>query len=31
MGPDAVIIIFLNIEFYANYFTILFHFHQEAF
>ena len=29
MGPDAVIFI-LYIEFYANFFTLLFHFHQEA-
>ena len=30
MGPDATIFIFLNVEFYANFFTPLFHFHQEA-
>ena len=29
MGPDAMILIFLNVEFSANFFT-LFHFHQEA-
>ena len=29
MGPDAMIC-FLNAEFQANFFTLLFHFHQEA-
>ena len=29
MGPDAMFV-FLNTEFYANFFTLLFHFHQEA-
>ena len=28
MGPDAMI--FLNVELKANFFTLLFHFHQEA-
>ena len=27
-GPDAMN--FLNVEFLANFFTLLFHFHQEA-
>ena len=30
MGPDAMILSFLNVEHYANFFTLLFHFHQEA-
>ena len=30
MGPDAMILVFLNIEFQASFFTLLFHFHQEA-
>ena len=30
MGLDAVILVFLNIEFQANFFTLLFHPHQEA-
>ena len=30
MGPDAMIIVFLNVEFQANFFMLLFHFHQEA-
>ena len=29
MGLDAMILVFLNVEFYANFFTLLFHF-QEA-
>ena len=31
MGLDAIILVFFNIEFYASYFTLLFHPHQEAF
>ena len=30
MGPDAMILVFLNAELQANFFTLLFHFHQEA-
>ena len=30
MGPDAMICVFLNVEFQASFFTLLFHFHQEA-
>ena len=30
MGLDAMISGFLNVEFYVNFFTLLFHFHQEA-
>ena len=30
MGLDAIILVFLNVEFYTNLFTLLFHFHQEA-
>ena len=30
MGPDAMILSFLNVEFQASSFTLLFHFHQEA-
>ena len=30
MGPDAMILSFLNIEFQGSVFTLLFHFHQEA-
>ena len=30
MGPDAMIFVFLNVEFRANFFTLFFHFHQEA-
>ena len=30
MGLDAIILVFFNIEFYASYFTLLFHPHQEA-
>ena len=28
MGPDSRILVFLNVEFYANFFTLLFLFHQ---
>ena len=31
MGLDAIIFIFLTVELKANFFTHLFHFHQEAF
>ena len=31
MGPDAVILVFLNVEFQVSFFTLLFHPHQEAF
>ena len=31
MGPDAMIFVFLNVEFQVRFFTPLFHFHQEAF
>ena len=27
---DTMILVFLNVEFYTNLFTLLFHFHQEA-
>ena len=30
MGPDATILSFLNAEFQASFFILLFHFHQEA-
>ena len=30
MGPDTMILVFSNIEFQASFFTLLFHFHQEA-
>ena len=30
MGPDAMILVFLNVEFQASFFTLLFHFLQEA-
>ena len=30
MVLDAMILVFLNVEFQANFFTLLFHFHQEA-
>ena len=30
MGPDAMISVPLNVEFQASFFTLLFHFHQEA-
>ena len=30
LGPDAMILVFLNVEFSASFFTLLFHFHQEA-
>ena len=30
MGLDAVILVFLNVEFQASFFTLLFHFLQEA-
>ena len=30
MGPDAMILSFLNVEFKANFFIVLFHFRQEA-
>ena len=29
MGPDAMILVFLNLDFGARFFTLLFHFHQE--
>ena len=29
MGPDAMIFVFLNAEFQASFFTLLFHSHQE--
>ena len=29
MGPDAMILVLLNIEFSASFFTLLFHLHQE--
>ena len=28
--PDAMIFIFLNVEFQASFFTVLFHIHQET-
>ena len=31
MGSDAMILVFLNIEFQASFFTLLFHPHQEVF
>ena len=31
MGTDAMILVFLNVEFQARFFTLLFHPHQEAF
>ena len=30
MGLDTMILVFFNIEFYASYFTLIFHPHQEA-
>ena len=30
MGPDAMILGFFDFEFQANFFTLLFHSHQEA-
>ena len=30
MGPDAMILVFLNVEFETSFFTVLFHLHQEA-
>ena len=30
MGVDAVILVFLNVEFQASYFPLFFHPHQEA-
>ena len=30
MGPDAKIFVFLNVEFQASLFTLLFNLHQEA-
>ena len=30
MGPDAVILVFFNVEFQASFFTLLFHLSQEA-
>ena len=30
MGPDAMILSFLNVEFKASFSTLLFHLHQEA-
>ena len=30
MGPDAMILGFLNVEFYANILTLLFHLHQDT-
>ena len=29
MGLDAIIFIFLNVEFQASFFTLLFHLHQK--
>ena len=28
MGPDAMIFVFLNVDFHASFYTLLFHFHQ---
>ena len=30
VGSDAMILVFFNVEFQANFFTLLFHVHQEA-
>ena len=30
MGSDAMILVFWMLSFKANFFTLLFHFHQEA-
>ena len=30
MGPDAMILVFWMLSFKPNFFTLLFHFHQEA-
>ena len=30
MGPDAMILVFLNVEFQASFFTLFFHLHQDA-
>ena len=30
MGPDAMILVFLNVEFKTSFFSLLFHPHQEA-
>ena len=30
MGPDAMTLVFLNVEFQARFFTLLFHLHQDA-
>ena len=30
MGPDAMILVFLNVKFYASFFTLFFHLHQKA-
>ena len=30
MGPDAIILVFLNVEFQVSLFILLFHLHQEA-
>ena len=30
MGLDAMILVFLNVEYYASFSTLLFHFHQRA-
>ena len=30
MGPDVMILVFLNVEFQASFFTLLFNLHQEA-
>ena len=30
MGPDAMILVFWMLSFKANFFALLFHFHQEA-
>ena len=30
VGPEAVILTFLNVEFQASFFTLLFHPHQET-
>ena len=31
MGPDVMILLFFNVEFQANFFTLLFHSNEEAF
>ena len=30
MGPDTMILFFLNVEFQVSFFTLFFHSHQEA-